>query len=223
MSISGRVVGAVYDWLMDRIDRKGAAAHRGRVAADATGDVLEIGAGTGRNLPLYRNARQVVALEPHAGMRQRAKRRAGEARVPVWLVAGDAMHLPFPSGSFDAVVASLVLCSVPAQEQVLGEVRRVLRPGGSLRFYEHVRSPDPGLARWQDRFSCLWSWMGSGCRPNRDTVAAIETAGFRLRDVNRFDFAGVPVIVRPHVLGVAERPADPVRPLGRRSKLMASA
>ena len=142
------MVGAIYDWWMARIDRKGAASHRERVAGEASGDVLEIGVGTGRNLPLYRNARRVVALEPHAGMRHRAARRAGEAPVPVVVVDGDAMHLPFPDGSFDAVVASLVLCSVAEQRHVLEEVRRVLRPGGLLRFYEHVRSPDPRLARW---------------------------------------------------------------------------
>jgi ubiquinone/menaquinone biosynthesis C-methylase UbiE len=109
--------------------------------------VLEIGAGTGRNLPLYRTATRVVALEPGPGMRARAERTARAAPVPVEVVDGRAEDLPFPDHSFDTVVASLVLCTVPDPAGALAEARRVLGPGGRLRFYQHVRADDPRLAR----------------------------------------------------------------------------
>jgi ubiquinone/menaquinone biosynthesis C-methylase UbiE len=193
-----------YDWFFDRIDARGGSEHRRRLAEGATGQVLEIGAGTGRNLPLYRNASLVVALEPDAGMRARAEEAAGTAPVPVELVDGRAEDLPFPDGSFDTVVASYVLCTVSDPGQVLGEVRRVLRPGGTLRFYEHVRAADPRLAWWQDLLDRPWAWLGRGDHPNRDTVAAIGRAGLRIVDVEAFDFEAMPRLVRPHVLGVAK-------------------
>lgn len=166
--------------------------------------MLEVGAGTGMNLPLYRDAARVVALEPEPGMRARAEHAAGRARVPVEVVPGNAHALPFPDSSFDTVVMSLVLCTIPEPGGALAEARRVLRPGGALRFYEHVRASDPRLARWQDRLERPWRIFGRGCHPNRDTVATITAAGFRLVSIEGFDLAPAPKIVRPHVLGVAE-------------------
>jgi SAM-dependent methyltransferase len=107
------------------------------------------------------------------------------------------------------VVASLVLCTVADLERALAETRRVLRPGGMLRFYEHVRAADPRLARWQDRLERPWGWVAGGCHPNRDVVAAIVAAGFGVLELDRFDFQIMPPLVRPHVLGVAERPTRP--------------
>jgi ubiquinone/menaquinone biosynthesis C-methylase UbiE len=118
---------------------------------------------------------------------------------------GTAEALPAPDAAFDAVVASLVLCTVTDLDQALAETRRVLRPGGTLRFYEHVRATDPRLARWQDRLQRPWSWLVGGCHPNRDTVAAIAAAGLQLVALDRFDLAAMPALARPHVLGVAER------------------
>jgi SAM-dependent methyltransferase len=103
------------------------------------------------------------------------------------------------------VVASLVLCTVTDLNQALAETRRVLRPGGKLRFYEHVRAEDPRLARWQDRLERPWGWLVGGCHPNRDTVAAINAAGLRLEQLDRFDLQAMPPLARPHVLGLAER------------------
>ena len=211
-----RLAAAGYDWLFDRVDPLGGADHRRRLVEQATGAVLEIGAGTGRNLPLYRTATRVVALEPAPGMRARAEQAAQAAQVAVEIVDGTAEHLPFPDAAFDTVVASLVLCTVPDLAQTLAEARRVLRPGGTLRFYQHVRADDPRLARWQDRLERPWGWVAGGCHPNRDVVAAITAAGFRLLELDRFDFQIMPPLVRPHVLGVAQRPAS--RPSAQQAK-----
>ena len=207
MSLFGRVFARCYDRFMDQMDRAGAAEHRRRLVEEAGGEVLEIGAGTGKNLPLYSAAERVVALEPDPAMRARVHDAAREARGSVEVVEGDAMALPFPDASFDTVVFSLVLCTVPDVERALAEASRVLRPGGSLRFYEHVRAADPRLARWQDRLEHPWSWVGRGCHPNRDTPAAVTAAGFMVLSLEVFDFSAVPPIVRPHVIGFAERPA----------------
>src|SRR5215216_1739088 len=150
-SLVQRLAAAGYDWLFDRVDPLGGADHRRRLVEQAAGAVLEIGAGTGRNLPLYRTATRVVALEPGPGMRARANDAAQAAQVAVEVVDGRAEDLPFPDATFDTVVASLVLCTVPDLAPALAEAHRVLRPGGTLRFYQHVRADDPRLARWQDR------------------------------------------------------------------------
>lgn len=205
MSLFGRLYAAGYDRFEARAERKsGADAHRRRLAGEAKGEVLEVGAGTGRNLPEYEAAERVVALEPEPDMRARAERRAKRAGVPVEVVDGDAMALPFPDASFDTVVTSLVLCTIPDPGRALAEARRVLRPSGTLRFYEHVRSDDPELATRQDRWCRPWRWFGRGCHPNRDTVTLIERSGFRVSEIEEHVLGGVPSIVRPHVLGVAE-------------------
>jgi SAM-dependent methyltransferase len=204
-----RVAAGGYDWVFDHVDPLGGADHRRRLVEQATGEVLEIGAGTGRNLPLYRTATRVVALEPAPGMRARAERAARVARVAVEVVDGRAEALPFPDAAFDTVVASLVLCTVPDLARTLAETHRVLRPGGTLRFYQHVRADDARLARWQDRLERPCGWLAAGCHPNRDVLAAITAAGFRVLELDRFDFQIMPPPVRPHVLGVAKRPTHP--------------
>jgi SAM-dependent methyltransferase len=206
-----RLVAGGYDWLFDCVDSLGGADHRRRLVEQAAGEVLEIGAGTGRNLPLYRTATRVVALEPGPGMRVRAEQAARAAQLPVEVVDGRAEALPFPDASFDTVIASLVLCTVADPAQALTEAHRVLRPGGTLRFYQHVRADDPRLARWQDRLERPWGWLALGCHPNRDIVAAITAAGFRVLELDRFDFQIMPPLVRPHILGVAQRPTHLAR------------
>jgi ubiquinone/menaquinone biosynthesis C-methylase UbiE len=129
----------------------------------------------------------------------------------VTVLDGTAVDLPAQNGEFAAAVASLVLCTVPDQAAALAEARRVLRPGGELRFYEHVRSADPRRARWQDRLAHrIWPAVGGGCHPNRDTEAAIAAAGFQVERARRFEFLPGPRaclwVVSPHVIGVARRP-----------------
>jgi len=203
MGLWGKSVAWGYDWMATRIDRRGGAEHRARLVGDASGEVLEVGTGTGKNLRHYRSAARVVALEPNPDWRERAERRATRASVPVEVVDGDGMALPFPDESFDTVVSGLVLCTIPDPGRALAEMRRVLRPGGTLRFYEHVRSEDPKLARWQDRVNRPWGWVAGGCRVNQDTVAMIPAAGFRIDSIDRFDFEAAPRFSRPHVIGVA--------------------
>jgi ubiquinone/menaquinone biosynthesis C-methylase UbiE len=180
--------------------------HRRRLLAGLTGRILEIGAGNGLNFLHYpATVTQVLAVEPEPYLRRLALAAARQAPVPIRVVAGTAEVLPTPDASFDAVVASLVLCTVADPGQALAEVRRVLRLGGRLRFYEHVRASDPRLARWQDRLERPWGWLVGGCHPNRDTVAAIGAAGLQVVQLDRFDLQAMPALARPHVLGAAER------------------
>jgi ubiquinone/menaquinone biosynthesis C-methylase UbiE len=180
--------------------------HRRRLLAGLTGRVLEVGAGNGLNFQHYPAAvTEVLAIEPEPYLCRLALAAARQAPVPIRVVDGTGEALPALDRAVDVVVASLVLCTVTDLNQALAETRRVLRPGGKLRFYEHVRAEDPRLARWQDRLERPWVWLVGGCHPNRDTVAAITAAGLRLVQLDRFDLQAMPPLARPHVLGVAER------------------
>lgn len=193
------------------MDRRGAAEHRRRILAGLRGSVIEIGAGAGSCFPLYPPAvAHVLALEPDDYLRGVAREQAAEASVPVTLVAAAAENIPAETGSADAVVASLVLCSVKDQAAVLAEIRRVLRPGGTLAYYEHVRSGHPVLARVEDLLTPVWGRFMGGCHLNRDTLAAITAAGFTVEDNQRFGFA-VQRLNPPlaHILGTATSPGPP--------------
>ncbi|HEX6920468.1 MAG TPA: class I SAM-dependent methyltransferase [Actinomycetes bacterium] len=192
----------------EKADRRGVVEHRRRLLAGLAGAVCEVGAGQGLNFAHYPpTVTHVLAVEPEPTLRRHATALAARARVPVDVVAGSADRLPMPDGSCDAVVASLVLCSVPNQSDALAEAWRVLRPGGELRFYEHVRSRHAAVAWLEDLATPLWSRMAGGCHPNRDTVAAIRDAGFDQVVVDRFGFAPHPILPpAAHVLGRAERP-----------------
>ncbi|MBO8189490.1 class I SAM-dependent methyltransferase [Streptomyces spirodelae] len=189
------------------MDRRGGTAHRRQLLEGVSGRVLEVGAGQGRNFAHYpRTVTDLVALEPEDTLRAAARRAAAEARVPVTVVAGQAGELPAGDGTLDAVVFSLVLCSVSEPEAALAEAARVLRPGGQLRFYEHVRSLRRLGGLLQDAITPLWALAGGGCHPNRDTVATIRSAGFTVDRSDRFGFA--PVAFMPplaHVIGLATK------------------
>jgi ubiquinone/menaquinone biosynthesis C-methylase UbiE len=175
--------------------------HRDELIRGLAGRVLEIGAGTGLNLPRYGEAARVVAVEPEPTMARMASVRGREAAAHVEVLRGVAEALPFRDDAFDAVAACYVLCSVADPASALAELRRVLRPGGPLRVYEHVRSGDPRWARVQDLITPVWHRFGCNCHPNRNTAALLEAAGFEV-SVRRFSF-GPPSPVRPHILGVA--------------------
>jgi ubiquinone/menaquinone biosynthesis C-methylase UbiE len=152
---------------------------------------------------------EVIAVEPEPRFREQAEEAARGVEVPVRVVPGTAEALPLDDESVDAVFASLVLCTVPDQAAALAEARRVIRPGGELRFYEHVhadRQPLRAVLEIADR-SRIWPTIGGGCHPTRDTLAAIETAGFTVERCERFPFSPSPVIPKiPYILGVAQRP-----------------
>jgi SAM-dependent methyltransferase len=186
--------------------RDGALDHRRELLASARGRVLEIGAGTGLNLPHYPEAvSEVVATEPDPHMRKRLVKAVAFASRPVEVVDAVAERLPFADGAFDTAVASLVLCSVDDPVASLLELRRVLRPDGRLLVYEHVRAEDPRLAARQDLAERPWGWLGAGCHPNRPTAAIVESAGFVWDGFRRFEMPGL-WLASPHVLGAA-RPA----------------
>lgn len=183
--------------------------HRRELLADLRGRILEVGAGNGANFAHYPGTvGEVVALEPEPYLRERARHAATQASIPITVVDAVADGLSFEDGSFDAAVACLVLCTVPDQERALAELHRVLKPGGELRFYEHVhahRQPLRGFLEFADR-STIWPRIAGGCHPTRETGRAIASAGFEIERCRRFGFA--PARVEPpvpHILGLARR------------------
>jgi ubiquinone/menaquinone biosynthesis C-methylase UbiE len=182
---------------------------RAELLAGLSGRVLEVGVGDGLNFPFYPDTvAAVVAVEPEPSLRARAERRAAETpERGITVVAGTAEALPVEDASVDAVVTCLVLCSVRDQARALAEARRVLRPGGELRFYEHVVSRTRGglaLQRALDR-SGIWPLVGAGCHLTNDTEASIRaTAGLQVERLRRFGVGPGPVAV-PHIAGVARR------------------
>jgi SAM-dependent methyltransferase len=193
-----------------KVEARGAALHRRELLAGLTGRVIEVGAGNGLNFAHYPpTVTLVVAVEPEPHLRVLAVESAAKAPVPVQVIGGLAEALPAQTASFDAGVASLVLCSVE-QEAALGELFRVIRPGGELRFYEHVRATTPVLGpllRLAE--ASFWPLIAGGCHPARDTETAIGQAGFVIEALREFRFSpSRPLPAIPHILGLARRP-DP--------------
>ena len=176
---------ALYDPLMGLVDRAGMAERRRRLVAEARGEVVEVGGGTGRNLTYYRDVSRVVVLEPDAAMRAKLLTRVVAARVPVEVHETGIDDTTLPDGFADTVVACLVLCSVPDQATALAAIKRILKPGGRLVYLEHVRSP--GLrGRIQSAVTPVWSrTAGAGCHLDRPTLDAIRAAGFAITDCHR--------------------------------------
>jgi ubiquinone/menaquinone biosynthesis C-methylase UbiE len=171
------------------MDARGGADHRRRLLTSLRGDVIEIGAGHGRNFAHYpASVSSVLAVEPDDTLRALAERAAERVAVPIRVVAAHADALPAADGSMDAAVLSLVLCSVPDPAGALAEIGRVLKPGGELHYYEHVRSDHPVYGFLEDAVTPLYSRVAGGCHLNRDIGRLIRAAGFEVVDEERFGF-----------------------------------
>jgi len=196
-----------YDRFLARSERAGLSDRRRELLSEARGATLDLGAGTGLNLPHYPAAvSRLVLLEPSPFMAAKLQERLGKERVAagsVEVIEAGGEQLPFGDDEFDTVVLTLVLCTIPDPAAALGEVARVLRPGGTLLFLEHVRSPDPGLARWQDRLERPWVWFGNGCHCNRDTLATLRSSPLVVERVSEGAIPKVAPLVRPMIAGAA--------------------
>ena len=154
---------------------------RRHIVGAAEGRVLEIGVGSGLNFPLYGAAADsVIGLEPSAELLRMARARARHAAVPVTLLDASAEAIPLDAGSIDTVVTTWTLCTIPNASRALAEMRRVLKPSGTLSFVEHGRAPEAGVARWQDRLDPLWSRLAGGCHLNRKMDDLLADNGFRI-------------------------------------------
>ena len=206
MSLRGKFFAATYDRQMAKVEKAGLRAHRESVLAEATGRVLEIGAGTGGNLPFYGSGVESLTMtEPEIPMLRRLERKVRDTAPETVVLRAPAENLPFEDGSFDAAVSTLVLCGVDDQPRALRELRRVLRPGGVLLFVEHVRSADTKLARKQDRMNGINRFM-VGCECNRPTLNTIEAGGFVLTKIEHFTANRVPKFISPFIVGSATTP-----------------
>jgi ubiquinone/menaquinone biosynthesis C-methylase UbiE len=203
MSLRWTIMAPAYDRMTRASEHAGMRELRQDLVAGASGRVLEIGAGTGMNLPHYNGSLESLVLtEPQAPMLRRLQRKAHEHAPNAQVLRAPAEDLPFEDDSFDTLVTTLVLCGVDDQPRALREARRVLRPGGSLLFLEHVRADDPGVARFQDRMNWL-NRVVVGCDCNRPTLSTIEAAGFTVSQLEHSELPKAPKFARPLIFGTA--------------------
>jgi SAM-dependent methyltransferase len=200
----------VYLWVAAHAEGRGTREHRRELLAGLAGTVCEVGVGPGLTFPHYPSTvERIIAIEPDGALREHAATAARGCPIPVQVCHGVADRLPVLDGACDAVVFSLVLCSVPDLAGALAETRRVLRPGGEVRFYEHVRSSRRLVAKAEDALTPAWSRLAGGCHPNREPVAAIRAAGFHHVEARRLSFSpvrGTPTFA--HVIGRAVAPGE---------------
>jgi ubiquinone/menaquinone biosynthesis C-methylase UbiE len=208
----GRLFASVYDRALKATEENGLREVRQALLAGARGRVVEIGAGTGVNLDLYGTGVEDLTLiepDPHMGakLRDRLADRESTATVPaappVRLVTAPAEAIPLEDDTFDTAVATLVLCTVPDPVAAIAELSRLLKPGGRLLFVEHVRSKEPGTARWQDRLEKPWRFMADGCHCNRDTAATLTASAFEIESIEQGKLPKATPIVRPLISGTA--------------------
>lgn len=206
MSIWGRAFAAMYDRMLAQSEEAGLREMRSTLLAQAQGRVVEIGAGTGLNLAHYPgHVGELVLTEPEEPMARRLRARVAETPRPARVATSPAEQLPVEDGWADTVVGTLVLCTVDDPRAALREVVRVLRPGGRYLFVEHVRSDDPGLARWQDRLERPWRAVGHGCRCNQDTASLLHASGLEVERMEPTRLPKAAKLVKPAIVGVAVR------------------
>jgi ubiquinone/menaquinone biosynthesis C-methylase UbiE len=208
MSLRGKFFAATYDRQIAKTEKAGLRALRQQLLAQAAGDVLEIGGGTGANLPFYGTGVQSLTItEPEAPMLRRLEQKISELAPQAMVLRAPAEDLPFEDNSFDIVVSTLVLCGVSDQPRALRQLRRVLRPAGQLLFIEHVRSDDAKLARHQDRMNPINRFVVH-CDCNRPTLTSIQQAGFTVTKLEHQTMPKAPSFVSPLIVGIATAPAD---------------
>ncbi|WP_042412439.1 class I SAM-dependent methyltransferase [Streptacidiphilus anmyonensis] len=212
MSVHWKILAIFYDSQMAKSEEAGLRELRRGLVAQAAGDVLEIGAGTGANLEYYGPAvRSLAVTEPQPPMLRRLEQHVRERAPHATVLRAPAEDLPFEDDSFDVAVSTLVLCGVEDQRRALRQLARVLRPGGRLLFLEHVRSDDARLAGWQNRLN----WLNRAlvcCECNRPTLDSIRSAGFEATEVDHAVFPKAPPFVRPLIFGVARLPQPTGQP-----------
>ena len=207
MSLKKRLFAATYDRMSAATEEAGLRDRRRELLGHARGRVVEIGGGTGANLPFYGDAvTSLTVTEPEEPMVRRLRRHVEAQDRPVEVVRAPAEHLPFEDESFDCGVSTLVLCAVESQPDALAELHRVIKPGGQLLFIEHVRSQEDGLARWQDRLNWL-NQLVVNCDCNRPTLDGIQGAGFSVASVTHGQLPKAPPFARPLIVGAAARRA----------------
>jgi ubiquinone/menaquinone biosynthesis C-methylase UbiE len=207
MSVHTKIFALMYDRQMARAESAGLRAFRERLLGEASGDVIEIGGGTGLNLSCYGpDVRSLTITEPEPPMLRHLERRVREQRPSATVLRAQAEDLPFDDQTFDVAISTLVLCGVDDQPRALRELRRVLRPGGQLLFIEHLRSDDPARARLQDRMNWL-NRLVVCCDCNRPTLDSIRQAGFAVTQVEHTALPKAPKFVRPAIVGGATAPA----------------
>lgn len=200
----GRLFAAMYDRGLKGTEEAGLREMRRATLAEASGRTIDIGAGTGANLGLYPTAvSELVLSEPDPHMAAKLRPKLAASGITAEVVDAPAESLPFEDSSFDTAVFTLVLCTVPDPAAALAEAARILKPGGRLLFVEHVRSDEPGLARWQDRLESPWRFLADGCHCNRDTVAMIEASPLKVEHVDHDRLPKAPPLVQPLVRGTA--------------------
>ena len=208
MGMRSRLFALAYNRLMASGEKAGLAEIRATLLAGASGDVLEVGAGTGLNLTHYAGEVSTLTVtEPDASMLRRLEHVAGRAVQSMRVLRAPAEDLPFDDATFDTAVSTLVLCGVDDQPRAVREIRRVLKPGGRLLFVEHVRSDDAAVARRQDRINWL-NRLVVGCDCNRPTLETLERGGFVIDDLIHGELPKSPSFVRPMIVGSATRPID---------------
>jgi ubiquinone/menaquinone biosynthesis C-methylase UbiE len=206
MGLRSRFFAFTYDRFSKGSERAGLAEMRRNLIGGASGDVLEIGGGTGANLGYYgAGVESVTVTEPEPSMLKRLQRKAREQNSHATVLRAPAEDLPFEDASFDTVVSTLVLCGVDDQPRAVRELRRVLRPGGRLIFIEHVRSDEPRVAKMQDRMNPLNRFMVC-CDCNRPTLETIRSAGFDVTALEQTELPKAPPFVRPLIVGTATAP-----------------
>lgn len=211
-SSSGQLNHPIFARIYDRANRiadaRGGSDYREELLRGLHGRVVEVGAGSGPNFPHYPDTvTEVVAIEPEQYLRKLAERSAADASVPIKVIDGRAESIRGEDEGFDASVSSLLLCSVDSQNTVLAELYRVTRPGGELRFFEHVRAEERGLARVQRIADYVWPLLAAGCHTHRDTLRTIEESGFRVKESRKLSFRPciAAFLTSPHVIGTAVR------------------